>query len=296
MNQVAKLSIIIPTLNEGNSLVRMIPNIKGTIGLDNYEIIIINSGGTDVSTIRDLPMVSVFDSPTRLGAPQARNFGVRKSNGDYIMFADAHLIFKNGWGPKILEDLEDNSKSIITPCVTMIEDEKRRGFGLHFKNLKMELEWLSQLRTEIHEIPFGGAACMSVEKKVFNEIGEFDQGIRWWGGADYELSMRTWLLGFRMLCDPSIEVAHGFRVRHPYKVEWNDIHYNKIRIGFSHFNSERLTKYLRAYSNLFSNISDFIKTVLMNLEDKVLDRREMLFNRRTYTDDWFFQKFPMNGW
>ena len=41
-----ELSIIIPCLNEESSVEKMVFNINQTIQLDNYEIIIVNSGGT----------------------------------------------------------------------------------------------------------------------------------------------------------------------------------------------------------------------------------------------------------
>jgi glycosyltransferase involved in cell wall biosynthesis len=52
------LSIIIPSLNKGDSILTMVSNILDTINLDNYEIIIVNSGGTEKSAIKDLPMNS----------------------------------------------------------------------------------------------------------------------------------------------------------------------------------------------------------------------------------------------
>lgn len=287
------LSIIIPCLNEGNSLEKMIPNINNTIGLDDikdYEIIVINSGGTETEAIRDIPMVYVYTAPTRLGAPQARNFGANIASGKFIMFADAHMEFKEGFGPKILKNLEDNENSIIAPCITVMGHEQSSGCGLQWININMESEWLSGTKPAIHEIPFAGGACIAVEKKIFDKIGQFDSGISFF--EDVEISIRAWLLGFNILCDPLIKVAHAFRKYFPYDVEWLDIYSSKMRIAFSHFSSKRLTAHLRA---MYNTCYDFNKILLMNIEDKVLDRRRKLFNERTYTDDWFFEKFPMTG-
>jgi glycosyltransferase involved in cell wall biosynthesis len=75
------LSIIIPALNEGISAQIMVYNINQTIGLDDYEIIIVNSGGTHTSGMEKLLNVCVYNMP-RQGAPQARNFGARKRHVD----------------------------------------------------------------------------------------------------------------------------------------------------------------------------------------------------------------------
>jgi glycosyltransferase involved in cell wall biosynthesis len=105
-----KLSVIIPALNEGSSLEFMIPNMRNTIGLnaDEYEIIVINSGGTDTTSLVNLPMVHIYQATMRLGAPQARNLGADVSSGENLVFADAHLKFEQDWGSKVLNNMELN--------------------------------------------------------------------------------------------------------------------------------------------------------------------------------------------
>jgi glycosyltransferase involved in cell wall biosynthesis len=285
------ISVVIPTLNEGRSAEGMVYNISETIGLDNYEIIIVNSGGTDLLEIARLPRVSVYDVP-REGAPQARNLGASKTSSDFLVFADSHLEFRKGWGLKILDRLKENKMSIITPTITVIGDDNSRASGFRWKNIDMEMEWLPDLKSEIHEVPFACGCCMAIGKKMFNEIDKFDSGIRFWGLEDSEICIRSWLFGYTVLCDPSIRVGHKFRNSFPYEVKWTDINYNKIWFSFSHFSSKRLAKHLKT----MSREGDCAETLLMVLENKVLDRRISLFSKRAYDDDWFFERFPMLDW
>jgi glycosyltransferase involved in cell wall biosynthesis len=278
-------------LNEFDSVEKMVSNINETIGLDDYEIIIVNSGGTETSVIRKLPMVHIYDTP-REGAPQARNFGANKASKDALLFADAHLQFRHGWGPKILNDLKVNEDSVITPCITVMDDENRRACGFKWINLDMEILWLPDLNSHVHEIPFACSCCMAVKKCMFDEIGQFDSGIRFWGEEDSEISMRAWLMGHRVLCDPYIRVGHMFRNSHPYDITWFDRTYNKIRLSLSHFSIERIQRHLTA----ISYTPDFDKILLKVVEDRVLDRRDILFDKRIYDDDWFFETFPMDSW
>jgi glycosyltransferase involved in cell wall biosynthesis len=104
------LSVIIPSLNEDRLLEKTVSNINHTIGIKEYEIIIVNSGGTETSAIRKLPLVQVHDT-LRQGIPQARNYGASRSSYDALLFADAHLKFEAGWGDKILRDLEMKKKA-----------------------------------------------------------------------------------------------------------------------------------------------------------------------------------------
>lgn len=104
------ISIIIPALNEGKSTEVTVDNIKKTIGLDNYEIIIANSGGTETEELRALPMVNVYNVP-REGVPQARNFGASKASSNFFLFIDSHLEFIEGWGQILLQRLRRNEKN-----------------------------------------------------------------------------------------------------------------------------------------------------------------------------------------
>src|SRR5215210_48538 len=156
-------SIIIPSFNEGNSLETMIPNINETIGLDpddKYEIIVVNSGGTETQKIKKLPMVTVYDSPKRLGAPQARNFGANKASGDILVFADAHLQFEPGWGEKFIRDLHRKRGSIVTPCISAMGDPSYGGCGFEWDEKIMDIVWIASCNDHgIHEIPFSPGAC-----------------------------------------------------------------------------------------------------------------------------------------
>jgi glycosyltransferase involved in cell wall biosynthesis len=299
-----QLSIIIPSLNEGKNLEETVFNINETIGLDNYEVIIINSkqglGRTETASIRRLPMVQICDSPSRLGAPHARNFGAKKASSDFLLFADAHLQFFNeGWGRKIVKDLEVYRNCII--CSSFLS-----SCGWRWRDLSLDTEILPT-KSYIHEIPFGGAAFMGVEKNFFHTIGEFDSGIRLFGTGDVEISLRTWLLGHRVLCDPSIKIGHRssdtrripYGHRREYTFEQIDLLHNRIRMAISHFNSQRLSKYMRlrseAYRRRLGGHSILNEALFMAIEGGVLERREILFKKRVVTDDEFFEKFPMKG-
>jgi hypothetical protein len=53
--------------------------------------------------------------------------------------------FRQGWGSKILNAIDLNHKSIITPCITIIGDDNSRGCGFKWTNPVMEIYWLSDL-------------------------------------------------------------------------------------------------------------------------------------------------------
>ena len=86
------LSIIVPVYNAGKYIDNCITSIINQKTYFTYEIILINDGSTDKSLeiIQQInsPLIKIF-SIQNCGAANARNFGLSKSCGKYIMFVDA---------------------------------------------------------------------------------------------------------------------------------------------------------------------------------------------------------------
>lgn len=291
VDSTKEVSMIIPSLNEGANLQDTVFNMIETITTSDYEIIVINSGGTEVSRVKDLKCVRVFDSATRLSPAQAKNAGAAKASGETLLFADAHLSFESGWEQRLLA-VSQSEDGIISPCITRMGDEEVGGCGFMWSNLNMQVRWLPLSTPGLKDVPFAGGACMAVRKKIFDDIGQFDSDSRSWGMEDAEISLRAWTLGCKVLCDPSVRVAHKFRTVLPYSASWKDLHYNRMRLCFLHFGSERLAKYMR----YVMAIPDFDAIVREVLGSDALGMRDLLFERRIRDDDWFFERFPMTGW
>ncbi len=83
------VSIVITTYNYGRFLARAIRSVLGQT-YKNFEIIIIDDGSTDdaQSFIEEHWGVQYFYQQNR-GLPAARNAGIEKCKGDYIVFLDA---------------------------------------------------------------------------------------------------------------------------------------------------------------------------------------------------------------
>lgn len=89
---MTKLSIIIPLYNHGNDICRCLNSLI-KLNLSDTEIIVVDDGSTDNSLkiCKDYqeiyPFISVY-SKTNGGVSSARNYGIQKSEGKYILFCD----------------------------------------------------------------------------------------------------------------------------------------------------------------------------------------------------------------
>lgn len=88
-----KLSVIIPTFNEGQLLANCVKSLLQQ-EKTNFEIIVVDDGSTDssVDTIENLSSVKVLHE-AHLGPGAARNQGAKQATGEILVFVDADMVF-----------------------------------------------------------------------------------------------------------------------------------------------------------------------------------------------------------
>jgi glycosyltransferase involved in cell wall biosynthesis len=94
------ISIVIPIYNQSSKIAATLESItKQTI--QDIEVIIVNDGSTDnaqaavenfLAAHKGLPFSISFFNQENKGAPAARNNGLKKSQGEYILFCDADAV------------------------------------------------------------------------------------------------------------------------------------------------------------------------------------------------------------
>jgi len=129
MNEKILFSIVIPVYNAQNTIKRTLLSVLNQT-YSNYEIIIVNDGSTDNSTViindfKDNNKIKII-TQDNAGVSAARNNGIRNCIGEYVIFLDADdwvdnnflLIFKDH-----LDSFKDNSIDLI---IGNLKDERIR--------------------------------------------------------------------------------------------------------------------------------------------------------------------------
>jgi glycosyltransferase involved in cell wall biosynthesis len=288
---IPQVSIVFPVRNEGTNVKMTLDSLFKVKTNIDFEVIIVNDGSEDncCEFIKSYPYkkhISLINTKNA-GPSNARNLGASKSIYPYIAFCDAHMTFEDFWMDKLIFHLEANHTDAICPAIGSLEHTNFIGYGQSLSpNLK--IKWNPRKRSLFETAILPGAAIL-LPKKVFDDIGGFEEGFISWGHEDVELSIKLWLFGYRCHCEPSVKLLHLFRKTHPYKVEYEGVYYNLLTMAYLHFDESRISKTKKLI--IHSPPSKIEKRVLNDLSYK---KRKKYVDKRKIQAEEFFRKFNIN--
>lgn len=285
-----RVSVVIITRNEGDELRATVTNVLATLPPDQREVIVVDDASTDASTafLAELPEVLVLPA-AGLGVARARNHGALRATGDVILFADAHVRAPAGWHEPLVEALREERVGAVAPGVYSLTEPKRRGFGLVVTGPDLHTSWTHKPGSQPQPAPVLPGCFLAMRRDAYLRSGGYDEDMRQLGGNDAELSCRLWMLGYRLLVVPEIEVGHLFRTVTPYPSGWTAVVHNRLRTALVHFGRERVARVVAALRSYES----FPAAMAMMLDANVFSRRAEIARIRQFDDDWFFQEFAL---
>ena len=283
------VSVIIPVRNEGIHLKKTIESLHAVKTMYPFEIIVVDDGSTD--NCCDFIRSNTNDGQIKLkvtkglGSSMARNSGADIASGEYFIFCDAHLTFEDNWMENLLEPIVNGIADASNPGIADSRNPESIGFGYTW-NHKLEPTWNVEKESSFYS-PLLAGGCLAISSKVFFDVGGFERGFKVWGREDEEFSLKLWLFGYRCIVQPKITILHLFRPSSPpFKITWDDINWNFLRLAYSHFNQDRINKCCSLIE-----YSAPLDLQYQLLQGDILDQREHYLSRRKYDDNWFMEKF-----
>ncbi|KAH8405071.1 hypothetical protein KR222_010787 [Zaprionus bogoriensis] len=225
MEKLPAISVIIAQHNEERSvLLRTLSSLRRrTSARLLHEIIVVDDGSDrQVENYTQYEKLVVqLRLPKQLGLMQARLAGAQRARADVLVFLDAHVEVTRGWLPPLLAPLLERNRTCTTPVVDTIDYETfayRRGkpargfFDWDFNYVQLPLLPAEQLALPApHANPIMNGGLFAIERQWFFELGGYDEELRFWGAEQFELSLKVWLCGGRLLEVPCSRVGHLFR-------------------------------------------------------------------------------------
>lgn len=276
-------------LNEGDYVRRTVESLRATMD-PRDEIVVVDDGSTDgcCSFLENGTGNVRLVRSEKLGVSKGRNLGAHHARGRYLIFSDAHVETPAGWWEPLVQALDLPDTGAASPCLIDLVERDCRGYGLQFTGPDIGFNWLDTESDEPYAAPLLTGAFWAIRRDVFEKTGRFDEGMIRWGSEDTEYSLRLWLLGYTQYLVSTVEVAHLFREKGDYTVEWSWVLHNRLRLARLHFSEER---YGRVHQTL-SNTRSFPDAVKLLEESDVDETRARFATQRTHDDDWYFARFP----
>ncbi len=172
------ISVIITSKNSEKTIEDCLRSIKKQ-NYYNYEMIVIDNKSND----NTIPIAEKYTHNIFIYGPERsaqRNFGAKKSLGDYLLFIDSDMKLSSG--------VIKNCASLIAKSadvVAIIIPEESFGIGFWAKCKKLERSYY----TNIDWIE----AARFYKKSAFEKAGGYDQNLI--SGEDWDLSQRVKSLG-----------------------------------------------------------------------------------------------------
>ena len=286
------ISAVVIARNESSNLRGTVENLQETLP-ERSEILVVDDGSTDGGSdfLKQRAANVRLIRSKNLGVARARNIGARKTRGEVIVFADAHIRLPPDWWKPLVTLLANPRIGAVAPAICDWNCERRKGFGLHLPGPELKAEWLLRQGDDPYPVPILPGCCLGMRRETFEATGGFDGGLISTGGVDNELGVRFWLLGYELWVVPNVEVVHLFRAGFPYPVIWKTALHNRLRLAFAHFSARRITEVLAALRRY-----DALRQALtLIVQSDIAAWRAQLASCRVRDDEWFFSRFG-RGW
>jgi len=288
---VPRISVVVISRNEGEWLRRTLEDLSQTLPPAS-EIVVVDDGSDDGSAdfLRAGRKGMQLLRTSGLGVARARNLGARKSRGEVIVFADAHLQLPSGWWQPLVDVLRRPNAGAAAPAVADMENREAFGYGFTLGTADLVPRWLKRLERAPFHAPILPGCCLAMTREVFRRTGGFDRGLRSRGGVDAETGVRFWLQGYENWVTPEAKVWHLFRTSAPFPVKRAEVIHNRLRLANLHFNPQRVREVRQA----LADDPAYERALQLVAKGDCATRRKNLLATRVHDDSWLFQKFGIS--
>jgi len=222
--EARKISIIIPSCHDSESLKRCIESLASKTGYPNYEIIIVEDDGQSPKSRQSLPhRLLRLRGASNISA--LRNFAVKQTAAPWLLFLDDNIeVIEADWltimaehiqrpgvgavGARLLNPSDTIEHAGIVLGVNGIAQPAFRGFPAEHPGVNRQL----QITRDCSAV---SGACMLTRREVFQEVGGFDEGLME-SLADIDLCLKMRRAGYLIVYTPFA------------RLYWHEPHYDKI--------------------------------------------------------------------
>ena len=176
------ISIIILNYNGAKYLLECVDSVYKTASC-KLEVILIDNNSSDNSQVickEKFPEVILIQNKENIGLA-ARNIGIKKAGGDFIVFLDSDTVVNPNWLITLLNSFEKNGDGLYQPKILSLKDPtiiQSTGnminiFGLGYSRGKGKKDCGQY--NKFQTISFTAGTCTFSSSDIIRKIGEVDK-------------------------------------------------------------------------------------------------------------------------
>ncbi|MHB8860452.1 MAG: glycosyltransferase family 2 protein [Minisyncoccota bacterium] len=228
MAHAPRISIIIPTLREGQFLERTLENLKS---LELPHQIIITDGGSTDETLsiaqRYTDDIVVWTHPQRQTFGQAKNAGAAIATGEFLVFIDADVLIPSpqAFFEELLAAFDTDPKLVAVTVPLKPWPENHSRVDAFFS---APLNWFYIISNNIFHSGNSSGEFQMIRRNSFRRICGYHEHLA--AGEDNEVFRQLAACG-RTLSYRKLHVCHS--LRRPHKLGWLRTYGIWLKNGFS---------------------------------------------------------------
>lgn len=219
LQENSKVSIIIPTKDKKNLLKRCISSIEKNTSYKNYEIIIVDNNSGKNETISYLNSIrhTVIKYNFPFNFSKINNFAASHASGDYLLFLnDDTAPIESDWLSEMISIAQQENVGIVGAKLVYSSNLIQHaglvflesGAGFHpMQGIDSNSPGYFGFLNVVRNFSAVTGACLLISKKIFEEIGGFDDKFDLYYG-DADICLKVIDRGYRVVYTPHAKLLH----------------------------------------------------------------------------------------
>ncbi len=204
------LSLIIPYYNAPEKLDRLLASVARSKKAPQYEVVIVDDGSRTALSVAALPKSvphRIVRLPHNKGPAIARNRGVEKARGEFVVFLDGDVELFPDTLAEIANVFRDDP-DVVALTGVWVKEQKSKAFFPNFKALRDWSYWINERDKSGYYFLFS-TRIASIKRAVFLRLGGFDETYPAPLVEDIELTYRI-ARRYAIIFAPKVRVRHEF--------------------------------------------------------------------------------------
>lgn len=213
------VSIVIPTYNRKDKLVRLIKTIlESDYPKDKLEIIVVDDASTDNTynyVKRLFPQIKVIRNEKERLLAESRNTGIRASHGKYIFLIDDDNVVDKSTIKELVEFMEKHPKvGVAGPIMYFLSDPKRiwcAGIRRSYWTTITKLIGFNSIDNGQFRKPYESEDfpnAFIVRREIFKKVGLFNSRLFPIHYDEADFCQRVRKIGYKVMVVPSARIWH----------------------------------------------------------------------------------------